>query len=499
MNTKRCAGILLHPTSLPGPYGIGDLGEKAYHWVDTLAQTGCTMWQVLPLAPTSYGDSPYQSFSAFAGNPYLISVGDLLELGLLENIDLDERPFFQPDWVDFGPLIVWKVNILKKAFRHFLTPQKRKPLEEEYLQFVEQEGFWLEDYAFFMAVKSSQGGRSWLEWPDDIRRRTPEVMASAQQTYQIDIDFQKFIQFIFFRQWRALREYANQKGIQVIGDIPLYVAVDSADFWVHPELFHTDENLKPSVVAGVPPDYFSETGQLWGNPIYDWLKHEDDGFAWWLSRISSQLKLVDILRIDHFRGFYNYWEVPAGSQTAIKGRWVPGPAEKFLDAVQKAFGQGEGMPIIAEDLGEIDPQVYILRDKYNLPGMKIFQFAFDSGYENVFLPHNYPRRCVAYTGTHDNDTTLGWYRKATPEEKDFCRRYLGVDGNNICWDMLKSLWNSSADWVLAPMQDFLCLDSHARMNFPGKLGGNWSWRMKEGAFSPDMVEMIRSLNQSAGR
>jgi len=491
MKFNRSSGIILHPSSLPGPDGIGDLGPEAYRWVDFLAESGCSLWQVLPLGPTGYGDSPYQCFSALAGNPYLISPAMLLEEGLLTREDLSDRPEFPSERVEFGDVIPWKMTLLDRAFSHF-NKSKSTRLKDEFVKFQEEQNSWLPDFALFMAIKASHDGVAWKDWPEPLRRRDPEALKEFAQNHSDAIRAQLFRQFIFFRQWQALKHYANEKGLSIIGDIPIFVAFDSADAWSHPELFFFDKKLLPTVVAGVPPDYFSPTGQLWGNPLYRWQVHKKTGYAWWIQRVRSTLQLFDILRMDHFRGFAGYWEVPTGNPTAEFGRWVPGPGASLFQAIEEALGN---LPIIAEDLGAITPDVVELRDHFNLPGMKIFQFAFSTDPTDPFLPHNYPVNCVAYTGTHDNDTARGWYENSSTEkERDFCRRYLARSGDDIAWDMIRAVWSSVAVMALAPLQDLLSLGSDARMNFPGKLGGYWSWRMPASALNEDLMTRLKETN-----
>jgi 4-alpha-glucanotransferase len=496
---QRSSGILLHPTSLPGSYGIGDLGLQARRFVDFLAGSGCTLWQVLPLGPTGYGDSPYQCFSAFAGNPYLISPDILLEQGLLTRDDLSAMPDWSPAEVDFGRLYTWKPGLLKKAYARFES-MPGGSLRTGFDRFRLESASWLEDYALFMALKESNGGAPWNQWPEPLRARQPQALNQARKSFAASISCHAFIQFLFFSQWEALREYAHGQGLRIIGDIPIFVAMDSADVWSHPELFYLDEAGNPTVVAGVPPDYFSPTGQLWGNPLYRWEAHKETGYQWWIERVGATLKTVDIVRIDHFLGFAAYWEVPGSAKTAEKGRWAPGPGAELFEAIRQALAPnaGEGLPIIAEDLGVITPAVIELRDAFNLPGMRILQFAF-SGPDNVFLPHHYVPNCVVYTGTHDNDTTLGWYQSAPPHEQDFARRYLRSDGTDFPWDLIRAGWSSVAVFALAPMQDFLKLGTGARMNFPGKLGGNWAWRMHEDGLSEELKDRIRELNRLYGR
>ncbi len=489
MTFKRSAGILFHPTSLPGPYGIGDLGPQAYRFADFLAEAGCKLWQILPLGPTGYGDSPYQCFSAFAGNPYLVSPDVLLDQGLLTQDDLSDMPAWNPQRVDFGGLFDWKPKLLDRAYARF-EAMPPGALRAEFDAFCADNDSWLDDFALFMALKDANGGRPWTAWELPLRTRRKEALEAAYQAQRPAILRQKFRQFLFFRQWNALRDYLHEKEIQIIGDIPIFVAMDSADAWSHPDLFFLDANGKPTVVAGVPPDYFSTTGQLWGNPLYRWSAHKKDGYHWWIERISAVLQTVDIVRIDHFRGFAGYWEIPGDAQTAEKGRWVPGPGEDFFNTVREALGE---LPIIAEDLGEITPDVIVLRDQFGLPGMKIYQFAF-SGPDNAFLPQYYSQNYVVYTGTHDNDTAWGWYRSAPPHEQDFARRYLNTDGSDFAWDLIRSAWRSVATFALAPLQDFLDLGPEARMNFPGKVDGYWTWRVDESALSEELKNRIRELN-----
>jgi 4-alpha-glucanotransferase len=489
MKFERASGILLHPSSLPGAYGIGDLGPAAYRWVDWLVNTNCKLWQVLPLGPTGYGDSPYQCFSAFAGNPYLISPELLLQENLLHSNDLIEKHDFDPGRVDFGTIIPWKLNLLERAFIRFSSAPGM--IQSEFDSFCAENIFWLEDYALFMAIKEAQGGGTWDNWPEPLRKREPAALAKARKTLANAILRFTFYQFVFFHQWKALRDYAHQKGLSIIGDIPIFVANDSSDVWSNPDLFFLDGDLKPTVVAGVPPDYFSPTGQLWGNPLYRWEVHKSTGYLWWLERLNAALKLVDILRIDHFRGFAGYWEIPVGNPTAEVGRWVTGPGADFFTAVCSSLGQD--LPIIAEDLGLITPDVITLRDKFGLPGMKVLQFGF-SGPDNPFLPHSYPQNCAVYTGTHDNDTAHGWYESAPETEKDFARRYLKINGSDFAWDLIRAAWRSTAVFAIAPLQDFLALGTEARFNYPSRLGGNWEWRMAESALSGEMQGRIKELN-----
>ena len=490
MKFKRSSGILLHPTSLPGPYGIGDIGSTAHRWIDFLSKSGCGLWQILPLGPTGYGDSPYQCFSSFAGNPYLISPDALLKDDLLHPDDLFDRPSFPNDHVDFGEVIPWKLGVLDRSFIRY-QHSHADLFKTEMEDFRIKQSAWLEDFALFMALKEIHGGEPWHTWEKPLRIRQPEALSDARQRYDVAIQRQIYRQFIFFRQWSKLRAHAHENHVQIIGDIPIFVAHDSADVWSNPHLFHLDEYGKPTVVAGVPPDYFAPTGQLWGNPLYRWEVHASDGYAWWLERIKSTLNHVDIIRIDHFRGFAGYWEVPGNSKTAEFGRWAPGPGKDFFQSIRQSLGD---LPIIAEDLGVITPDVEDMRDSFNLPGMRILQFGFDSTPQDPFLPHNFPVNCVVYTGTHDNDTALGWFNRVPEKDIAFYRSYLDRDGSNVSWDLIRGVWSSVAIFGLAPMQDFLSLGNEARMNYPGNPSGNWTWRMPKNYQSLELQEKIKELN-----
>lgn len=490
MKFERSSGILLHPSSLPGSFGIGDIGPQAQRWLDFLAEVGCRLWQVLPLGPTGYGDSPYQCFSAFAGNPYLVSPEALLASGLLHSNDLVNPPLFSGDRVDYGAIIPWKLGLLDRAFNHF---QHTAPSEltGEFETFQSQASSWLADFALFMAIKEAHGGKPWTTWEPHLRDREAQAIADFRAGHSVAIQRQVFRQFVFFKQWNQLRQKADKLGIKIIGDIPIFVAHDSADVWANRDLFYLDEIGNPTVVAGVPPDYFSPTGQLWGNPLYRWDIHTRHGYAWWLDRLQSVLSLVDFVRLDHFRGFAGYWEVPGGAPTAEKGRWVKAPGVDFFKRVREALGD---LPIIAEDLGVITPDVEALRTSLGLPGMKILQFAFGGGPKDLFLPHNYPQKCVVYTGTHDNDTARGWYERVPEGERDFYQRYLARDGSDVAWDMIRACWASVAVFALAPLQDFLNLGNEARMNYPGNPSGNWTWRMSADSLDEDLTRRIKELN-----
>jgi 4-alpha-glucanotransferase len=503
MKFSRAGGILLHPTSLPGPYGIGDLGPQAYRFVDWLASTGCKLWQVLPLGPTGYGDSPYQCFSAFAGNPYLISFEALIEDGLLTADDLMEMPKFHASRVDYGLLIRWKLRLLQKAFSRL--PSTAERFRKEFDDFRADNASWLDDYALFMSLKEANGGGAWSDWDESLRKQKKSVITKACNEYAESILRYSFYQFLFFRQWDKLHEYANEHGIKIIGDIPIFVAYDSADVWANPDLFFLDQDGLPTVVAGVPPDYFSVTGQLWGNPLYRWDVHKTSGYAWWLERFRSVLKVVDVVRLDHFRGFAGYYEIPFGQKTAEVGQWVTGPGKDFFAKVSSSLSGAEQvrsiddtLPIIAEDLGVITPDVVELRDSFHLPGMKILQFGFTSP-DDPFLPHHYPRNCVAYTGTHDNDTSCGWFQSAPESERALALQYLHTDGHDFAWDLIRAVWSSVAVYAITPMQDALSLGTEARMNFPSKLGGNWEWRVGKEDLSKELAERLRELNKLYSR
>ncbi|HZD57712.1 MAG TPA: 4-alpha-glucanotransferase [Anaerolineales bacterium] len=491
MKFSRSSGILLHPTSLPGSYGIGDIGPQAHRWIDFLADTGCRLWQVLPLGPTGFGDSPYQCFSAFAGNPYLVSPEGLVEDGLLSQAEIADRPDFPAEDVDYGAVIPWKLEILDKAYAHF-SENASHEVRQAYRSFEEQQTHWLDDFSLFMALKEAHGGGPWVDWPVALRNRDAQALEQALKDHLGSVKRQIFRQFIFFRQWNALRNHAHKRDIKIIGDIPIFVAHDSAEVWARPELFYLDGDGNPTVVAGVPPDYFSETGQLWGNPLYRWEVHAAKNYAWWIDRFQAVLQLVDLVRLDHFRGFAGYWEVPAGEETAVKGRWMPGPGKHFFRVLQEAIGE---LPILAEDLGVITPDVVDMRDYFGLPGMIILQFAFYGDPAEPFLPHNHLKNRVVYTGTHDNDTTAGWFDRVSESERDFCRRYLGRDGQGIAWDMIRAAWSSVAVFAIAPLQDFLGLGNEARMNYPGNPRGNWSWRMSTGAIDQDLRERLSEFNR----
>ena len=474
MKFERAAGILLHPTSLPGKFGIGDLGHEAYSFVNFLESAGQKLWQVFPLGPTGYGDSPYQCFSAFAGNPLLVSPEKLKEDGLLTDEDLKNLPQFDDSIIDFGEVINFKKEILHKAYLKFKAGNGH--LEKDFIKFLSSNTEWLDDFSFFMAAKDHHEGALWTEWDKGLVVRDEKVLEDWKIKLSDGILYHKFVQYNFFKQWSSLKKYANNKGIKIIGDMPIYIAYDSADLWANKDLFTVDKEGNLETVAGVPPDYFSATGQLWGNPLYKWDVMEKDDFHWWRLRIKNLLQLIDIIRIDHFRGFDAYWEIKGGSKTAEHGRWVKAPGEKLFQAIQAYLGE---LPIIAEDLGVITKSVEALRDKFNFPGIKIMQFAFGTGMEEKFLPHNYIRNCVVHTGSHDNDTTKGYFDKEKNNQNDIyehAQKYLSYYGDDMVGELIRVAYASVANSVIIPMQDILKLGTEARMNFPGKLGGNWSWR-----------------------
>jgi 4-alpha-glucanotransferase len=502
---QRQSGILLHPTSLPGRYGIGELGREARAFVGFLEEAEQSIWQVLPLGPTGYGDSPYQCFSAFAGNPLLVSLDALAEEGLLDEADLAGASF-PDDAVDFGAVIAFKRPLLAKAFAAFervATASRREQFED----FCRAEGSWLEDFALFMALKDAHGGAAWNTWEEGLTNRDPEELARARREHATAIRAVQFAQFLFFDQWTSLHREARSRGITVMGDIPIFVAHDSSDVWARPDLFALAADGSPALQAGVPPDYFSATGQLWGNPLYRWDAFARTGYAWWIERFRASLRLFDSVRLDHFRGFEAYWEVPGGETTAVGGRWVKGPGADLFDALQAALGP---LPVVAENLGVITPEVEALRERYGWPGMAILQFAFgDDSQANDFLPYNYPRNRVVYTGGHDNDTTMGWWTSGVGDstrnedevrrERDFALRYVGGDGSEFHWDFIRTLLASVADVAIVPLQDVLGAGNEARMNLPGRLGGNWRWRFREGAVTPAMTERLATLARTFGR
>ncbi|GMQ64963.1 4-alpha-glucanotransferase [Vallitalea maricola] len=496
MNNKRLSGILLHPTSLPSKYGIGDLGSGAYDFIDFLVKSNQKLWQVLPLGHTGFGDSPYQSFSSFAGQPFIISPEKLIEAGLINDEDAEPIHCNQSNKVDYGSVINYKLSILKKAYDNFLKTNDHS-LYNDWLTFCNEEKYWLDDYSLFMACKDYFDGRMWPCWDSEIAHPSESNILVWINKLSYDIDFYKFIQFIFYEQWIKVKKYANEHGILIIGDIPIFTSFDSSDVWADKELFLLDSNGYPTHVAGVPPDYFSPTGQLWGNPLYHWDNHKKTSYRWWISRLAHILKLVDIVRIDHFRGFESYWSIPYGNETAIHGKWKKGPNKELFNAFINTLGIE--LPIIAEDLGIITDDVKKLRDDFNLPGMKILQFAFEDLEDNDFLPHNYGSNSICYSGTHDNDTTLGWYNKADSMKQDKVRRYMNTDGRNISWDFIRACFGSVTKMAIVPLQDVLSLDSHARMNIPGSSMGNWQWRYTNDMLTDDIADRLREITELYGR
>ncbi len=516
-NIRKC-GILLHPTSLPSNHGIGDLGKGAYNFINFLKNANQKLWQVLPLGPTSFGDSPYQSFSSFAGNFYLISLEQLSLEGLLDKSQLENPPDFSPHKIDYGKTIDYKISLFKKAFLNF------KP-NKDFEVFCLENSFWLDDYSLFSAVKDfyiekrkyefestdlknfcSQTkeiltkkqqkdfyyGGVWFTWDKALMKREESAIINIKKQLSSQIKYYKFLQFHFFKQWKALKTYANNNGIEIIGDIPIFVALDSADVWSNQNLFNLDKKGFPIDVAGVPPDFFSSDGQLWGNPLYNWQEHKKDNFSWWLLRIKNLLKITDIIRIDHFRGFESYYSIPFGSKDAKQGKWIKANGKELFEAMKKEINP---LPIIAEDLGIITPAVTQLRDNFNLPGMKILQFAFGESENNPYLPHNCEKNCVVYTGTHDNDTVIGWYEKAPEKEKDYFRRYINSSGENPHWDLIRLAVSSTANYAVYPLQDVLGLGTISRMNIPGSAKNNWQWRYTEDMLLNEYAKTLKTLTE----
>lgn len=489
----RESGVLLPVASLPSDYGIGCFSKEAYEFVDQLKAGGQKNWQILPLGPTGYGDSPYQSFSTFAGNPYFIGLETLIKEGLLTREECDACDFGDnAEFIDYEKIYFSRFKILRKAFERFVP-------DEEFETFAEENKAWLEDYALYMAIKNSLGGISWSQWPAELKRRVPEAMEEKKKELEEEIQFIRFQQYEFTKQWTRLKKYANDQGIRIIGDIPIYVAFDSADAWANPQLFQFDEECTPIAVAGCPPDAFAATGQLWGNPLYDWEYHEKTGFAWWIQRLEYCYKLYDVVRVDHFRGFDEYYAIPYGDKTAENGKWRKGPGLELFKAVKKAMGE---MSIIAEDLGYLTDSVRQLVKDTGYPGMKVLQFAFDSREESDYLPHNYEHNCVVYTGTHDNNTILGWLDEMAPEDRLLAERYL----NNRCtrkedmpWDFIRLAMASVADLAITPIQEFLCLGGEARVNRPSTLGTNWKWRLLKGQITHEVTGKMYDMTKLYGR
>jgi len=493
---NRSSGILLPVASLPSRYGIGCFDRSAYDFVDQLVKAGQTYWQLLPMGPTGYGDSPYQAFSTFAGNPYFISLEELVRRGYLTEEDCERAAEgTDKNFIRYDVLYEKRFAILKKAYANSNIES-----DTDYNMFVQEHADWLPDYALFMAIKDSKKGQSYLEWEEDIRLRHSDAMVAYRNRLIDDVNFYQFLQYEFARQWKALKTYANEKGIRIIGDIPIYVALDSADTWAHPELFQFNEQKRPTGVAGCPPDAFSATGQLWGNPLYNWEVHREQGYRWWLERIRNCYDWYDMVRIDHFRGFDEYYAIPYGDRTAEFGRWEPGPGMELFDVLARELGD---LPIIAEDLGFLTDSVRKLLADSGFPGMKVLQFAFDSREDSDYLPYHYDKNSVVYTGTHDNATTYGWWDELKKEDKDVALRYMNrsrwTTKRKLTWDLVCLAMSSVSDLCIIPLQDYLCLPNAARINTPSTLGGNWQWRMKKGSFDNKLCDKIRRMTKLYGR
>ncbi|MGD9851586.1 MAG: 4-alpha-glucanotransferase [Nitrospirales bacterium] len=496
MNLSRGSGILLHPTSLPGKWGIGDLGPAAYQFVDFLKSAGQSWWQMLPLGPTGYGNSPYMCFSAIAGNPLLISPEKLMEDGFVLETDPQGSRSFPVEHVDYPRVITQKHSIFRKAYEQFKIKSSAEQ-RQGFLQFREKQASWLEDFSLFMALKETHEGRSWTRWDRPLIVRDSQALQDCSRRFRDTIDYHQFLQYVFFNQWFALKQYAHAHGVRIIGDLPIYIAHDSSDVWAHPDLFYLDDQGHPSVVAGVPPDYFSTTGQRWGNPIYRWDARARSGYQWWIDRFRANLVLADVIRLDHFRGFEAYWEIPESEPYAINGRWVKGPGAELFAAVKAALGD---LPVIAEDLGVITPEVETLRDTFGFPGMRILQMAFGRDPKaHSYRPHYYIQNCIVYTATHDHNTTVGWFTAEPGKETTQCKeeveeersgvvKFLGTDGREIHWDMIRLAMSSVAHLAIIPLQDVFGLGSDCRMNRPGTLKGNWEWRFHSG----HLTEQVRT-------
>ena len=495
----RASGVLLPISSLPSKYGIGCFSKDALKFIDKLVRAGQSKWQVLPLGPTGYGDSPYQPFSTFAGNPYFIDLETLIEEGFLKKEECEYYNWGDnARFVDYGAIYNARYLVLRKAFVRFM--KKAKPEEmEAFLQFGEQEKEWLEDYGLFMAIKKSQKDVVWTKWEEKLRARDQKVLAEKKEELKEEILFYSFIQYEFDKQWKVIKAYANEKGVKIIGDLPIYVSLDSADAWSNPKLFQVDEDCLPTAVAGCPPDAFSKTGQLWGNPLYDWVYHKEMGYEWWVRRMKRSFELYDTVRIDHFRAFAEYYSIPADEETAMNGTWMTGPGIALFQTIEKELGQ---VDVIAEDLGTLDQKVFDLMDETGYPGMKVLQFAFDSGADNMYLPHNHKKNCVVYTGTHDNDTTNSWYSLLTKKVKHFVQSYLNNFDHKeekVAWDFIRAAMGSVADLTVIPMGDLLCCGNDGRINHPSTTQGNWKWRMLAGEFSEEVVQKLRWMTGTYGR
>lgn len=489
----RANGVLLPISSLPSKYGIGCFSKEAFEFIDCLVEAGQSRWQVLPLGPTGYGDSPYQPFSTFAGNPYFVDLESLVEEGLLKREECKGKHWGGSErYVDYSAVYNARYDVLRLAYERFEK-------DDTYKTFCEQEKDWLDDYCLFMALKNSQGGILWTKWDEKLRTRDVEAMNEKRQELEEEISFFCFIQYKFDQQWKKVKAYANKKGIKIIGDLPIYVSLDSADAWANPQLFQMDEECLPSAVAGCPPDAFSETGQLWGNPLYDWAYHKKQGFRWWIARMKRSLKMYDTVRIDHFRGFAAYYSIPADEDTALNGHWEEGPGIALFDAIKDALGD---VDVIAEDLGTLDQPVFDLLDATGYPGMKVLQFAFDSGSSNMYLPHNYKKNCVVYTGTHDNTTTKRWYYELSTKTRNYTKAYLNNEHRpweDISWDFIRLAISSVADLAIIPMPDLLCCGSEGRINHPSTLGNNWKWRMLDDEFTKEIKEKLYLLTKTFDR
>ncbi len=492
----RKSGILLPISSIPAKYGVGTFSKQAYEFVDFLVDAGQKLWQILPLGPTSYGDSPYQSFSTFAGNPYFIDLEQLMELGYISKEDCEGVNFgTNPEYVDYGQMYAHRFPILRKAYEASIARGLQQ--EEVYQKFMEENAYWITDYALYMAVKASFDNVCWTEWDEDIRLRKPEAVKAYTEKYTYEMGYYYFQQYMFAIQWKALKEYANDNGIEIVGDIPIYVAFDSADTWANPELFQLDEENLPIGVAGCPPDAFSDTGQLWGNPLYKWEYHKETDFAWWMKRIAHCYEMYDIVRIDHFRGFDEYWFVPYGDETAQNGKWMPGPGIALFETMKEVMGE---KAVIAEDLGFLTESVLEMVENTGFPGMKVLQFAFGGGSDNAYLPHNHKKNSIVYTGTHDNETTVGWYWNLDEHTRKHVKDYFDItDETKVNWTFIRAALASVADTVVIPMQDYLGLGNEARINTPSTLGSNWEWRMKADVCTSELAEKIKKLMKVYGR